>query len=213
MLKQNPVPSGQDDMFRSRLEQMIDPRHELVRLSGLVDWDGLAAALNVYYCADIGRPGESIRLMTGLILLKEIKGISDEEVCATWRENPYFQHFCGEEYFQHCLPVEPPSLSIFRKRIGEDGMEAILAQTIHMGLRSGAVEQTQLERVTVDTTVQEKAVKHPTDTRLCDKARQELVKLARQEGVTLRQSYVRKSRNALIKANKYGAARKMKRAR
>lgn len=213
MLKQNPVPGGQDDMFRSRLEQMIDPRHELVKLSRLVDWDGLASTLSVYYCADTGRPGESIRLMSGLLLLKEINGISDEEVCATWRENPYFQHFCGEEYFQHGLPVEPPSLSIFRKRIGEAGMEAILAQTIDMGLRSGAVESKQLERVTVDTTVQEKAVKHPTDTRLCDKARQELVKLARQEGVKLRQSYARNGRKALFKANKYAAARQMKRAR
>jgi len=213
MLKQNPVSSGQEDMLRNRLEQIIDLRHELVTLSRLVDWEGLATDLGVYYCPNTGRRGESIRLMAGLILLKEIKGISDEEVCFTWRENPYFQYFCGEEYFQHRLPVEPPSLSIFRKRIGEAGMEVILAQTIRIGLRSKTLQQKHLKRVTVDTTVQEKAVRYPTDTRLCHKARQALVALAKQEGVPLRQSYVRKGRYALFKANKYAAVRQMKRSR
>lgn len=213
MLQENPKESGQDDMFRSKLSSIIDLRHELVLLSGLVDWEGLRAALSVYYCADNGRPGESIRLLAGLLLLKDAKGLSDEEVCHVWRENPYFQYFCGEEYFQHRLPVEPPSLSIFRGRIGEAGVERLLQETISAGLKAGSVKIKDIEQVTVDTTVQEKAVKFPTDTQLCHKARLELVKLAGKHGVHLRQSYARKSKHALFMANKTMAARQMRRGR
>ena len=212
MLEKNPVLSGQDDMFRHRLANIIDMSHALVKLSGHIDWESLAADFSVYYCEDNGRPGGSIRLMAGLQLLKDLNGISDEEVCATWRDNPYFQYFCGEEFFQHQLPVEPPSLSIFRKRIGEAGMERLLQETIKLGLKTGTIKKRELEKVTVDTTVQEKAVKFPTDVRLCHKARTELVKLAKEHSIPLRQSYARKSRNALFMANKYASARQMKRA-
>ena len=213
MLKDNPKDSGQKDLFRSRLDAMIDMRHALVRLSDLVDWAGLAADMAPYYCADNGRPGEPIRLMAGLMLLKEMKGLSDEEVCAVWRENPYFQYFCGEEFFQHRLPVEPPSLSIFRKRIGEAGQERLLQETIRVGLASGVVTPRDLRCVTVDTTVQEKAIRYPTDTQLCHKARLELVKLAHKQSVPLRQSYVRKSKEAVFMANRYMAARQVNRGR
>src|SRR6202167_4424960 len=151
--------------------------------------------------------------MAGLQMLKDMKGLSDEEVCAVWRENPYFQHFCGEEFFQHRLPVEPPSLSIFRKRIGQAGMERLLQETIRIGLESATIEAKDLKRVTVDTTVQEKAIRFPTDTQLCHKAREELVKRAETFGITLRQSYVRLSRKALFLANRYMAARQMNRGR
>jgi len=213
MLQENPRESGQEDMFRSQLRSIIDLRHELVKLSHLVDWESLRADLSHYYCADTGRPGEPVRLMAGLLLLKDAKGLSDEEVCAVWRENPYFQYFCGEEFFQHRLPVEPPSLSIFRKRIGEQGEERLLQETIRVGLKAGALTVKDLARVNVDTTVQEKAIKFPTDTQLCHKARQELVKSADTHGVALRQSYVRKSKHAVFLANKYMAARQMLRGR
>ncbi len=168
MLKKNPKTAPQDELFRARLENIIDLRHEL---AALIDWDGLEAALSGYYCAGKGRPGGSIRLMTGLCFLKDIKGLSDEEVCAVWRENPYFQHFCGETFFQHRFPVEPPSLSIFRKRIGPEGAARLLAETIKAGLRTGAVSKRDLSQLTVDTTVQEKAVRFPTDVSACCKAR------------------------------------------
>ena len=213
MLKRNPETVAQDELFRTRLENIIDPRHELVKLAPLVDWDGLADDLASFYCADNGRPGGSIRLMAGLCFLKDMKGLSDEEICAVWRENPYFQYFCGETFFQHGLPVEPPSLSIFRDRIGEKGMERLLKETINLGLQTGAVSKRDLQRVTVDTTVQEKAVHFPTDVRLCHKAREELVALAKDEEVPFRQSYVRKSKKALFMANRYMAARQTKRAR
>jgi transposase, IS5 family len=213
MLQGNPKESGQEDMFRSRLRQIIDLRHELCALSGMIDWGGLGQDLSQHYCVDTGRPGEPVRLMAGLLFLKDMKGLSDEEVCATWRENPYFQYFCGEEFFQHRLPVEPPSLSIFRKRIGKDGMERLLRETIRLGLKAGAVTARDLQKVNVDTTVQEKAVKFPTDTQLCHKARAELVKLARRYAIGLRQSYARKSKTAVFLANKYMAASQVNRGR
>lgn len=213
MLQKNPRIMPQDDLFRPRLETIIDARHELVKLAALIDWDGLEADLSGFYCAATGRPGGSIRLMTGLCFLKDIKGLSDEEVCATWCENPYFQHFCGETFFQHRFPVEPPSLSIFRKRIGRSGTERLLAETIGAGLQSGTVSKRDFNHVTVDTTVQEKAVHFPTDARACHKAREELVKHAREHGVALRQSYARKGKQALFMANKYASARQVKRAR
>jgi IS5 family transposase len=151
--------------------------------------------------------------MAGLQLLKDMKGLSDEEVCEVWRENPYFQYFCGEEFFQHRLPVEPPSLSIFRKRIGKEGMERLLQETVRVGLKSGVVAARDLRRVNVDTTVQEKAIRFPTDTQLCHKAREELLKTADRYGVEVRQSYVRKSKQAVFLANKYMAARQMIRGR
>jgi len=213
MLKENPVKSGQKDMFRSRLDSIIDMRHELVRMTRGVGWSGLETDLSPYYCLNNGRPGYPVRLMAGLLLLKEMKGLSDEEVCAVWRENPYFQYFCGEEFFQHRLPVEPPSLSIFRSRIGEAGMERLLQETVRLGLKAGVVTAKDLQCVTVDTTVQEKAIRFPTDTQLCHKAREELVKLADAHTVSLRQSYLRKSKAAVFMANKYMAARQMNRGR
>src|SRR5579863_6844472 len=186
MLKENPKASGQEDLYRARLESIIDLTHELVKMMRLVGWNELASDLSPYYCADNGRPGEAIRLMAGLQLLKDMKGLSDEDVCEVWRENPYFQYFCGEEFFQHRLPVEPPSLSIFRKRIGAKGLERLLAETIRVGVRTGAVKARDLQKVNVDTTVQEKAVRFPTDTQLCHKAREELLKTAEHSGVEVR---------------------------
>jgi IS5 family transposase len=213
MLKENPQISGQNDLFRARLDQIIDLGHELAKLGALIEWSGLSKDLSRYYCANNGRPGEPIRLMAGLLLLKDLKGLSDEDVCAAWRENPYFQHFCGEEFFQHRLPVEPPSLSIFRKRIGEAGEERLLQETIKAGLKTGVVTPRDLKKVNVDTTVQEKAIRFPTDTQLCHKARQELVKTANRHGVALRQSYTRTSKHAVFLANKYMAARQVGRGR
>ncbi len=213
MLRKNPKKDRQDDLFRPRLENIIDPRHELVKLAALIDWDGLESDLSGFYCADNGRPAGSVRLMTGLCFLKDIKGLSDEEVCAAWCENPYFQHFCGETFFQHRFPVEPPSLSIFRGRIGEEGMECLLGETIKVGLQSGTISKRDFACVTVDTTVQEKAVHFPTDVRLCHRAREALVRLAKTQDIPLRQSYSRKGKQAQFMANRYMAARQVKRAR
>lgn len=213
MLKKNPTNSGQNDFFKDRLENIIDMSHRLVRLSGLIAWDVLEASISKHYCMGNGRPGGSIRLMAGLLMLKDIEGQSDESVCERWVENPYWQYFCGEEFFQHKFPVTPESLSYFRKRIGEEGMEALLAETIRLGLITKVVTKKEIEQVTVDTTVQEKAVTFPTDSKLRHKARVALVKLAQEHDLPLRQTYVRKGKEALFMAGRYSAARQMKRAK
>ena len=104
--------------------------------------------------------------MAGLHLLKHMKGLSDEELCAAWVENPYMQAFCGEIHFQHQAPFDRSSMTRWRRRIGAKEMELLVAETIRVAHETGAVNERQLSRVTVDTTVQTKAVAHPTDSHL-----------------------------------------------
>ena len=128
--------------------------------------------------------------MTGLHLLKHMKGLSDEETCATWLENPYFQAFRGETHFQHRLPIDRSSMTRWRQRIGADDLEALLAETIAVAVKTEAVNERQLERITVDTTVQTKAVAHPTDSHLILRAVEWLNRLAKRHGIKLRQSFL-----------------------
>ena len=151
--------SGETDMFRNRLDNMIDMRHELVRLAGLIEWKRFEEAVGALY-AEKGRPGLPTRLMVGLHLLKHARGISDDQVCAQWIENAYFQFFCGETYFQTKLPLDRTSMSVWRGRFGADKLELLLAETLAAATRAKAVDKSQMERVTIDTTAQTKAVAH-----------------------------------------------------
>ena len=90
MLQDNPGNSGQDDLYRARLESIIDLRHELAKLARLVDWDGLQQDLSQFYCADRGRPGGSVRLMAGLLLLKDMKGLSTRRSAKSGARTPIF---------------------------------------------------------------------------------------------------------------------------
>jgi len=180
-----------DDLFRSSLEAIVDPRHELIGLSVLIDWGRFDDAFGTYYHDRKGRRGLPTRLMAGLHLLKHMKGLSDEEACAAWLENPYFQAFCGETHFQHRLPFDRSSMTRWRQRIGAGDLEALLAETISVAVRTKAVSQRQLERITVDTTVQTKAVAHPTDSQLILRAIEWLNRAAKRHGIKLRQSFLR----------------------
>lgn len=204
--------SPQLDMFRKRLANILNHQHELYRLAGLIDWNAFEEGFGTLY-SENGRPGTPIRLMVGLTYLGHAFGLSDEEVVRRWVENPYWQFFCGEEYFRHDLPIDPSSLSRWRKRIGAEGSELILKITLLTGLQSGAVRESSLARITVDTTVQPKAVAFPTDSRLYNRSRERLVKLAAEHGVALRQSYCRLGAQALLKAGRYLHARQGKRAK
>jgi IS5 family transposase len=137
---------------------------------------------------------------------------SDESVVMKWVENPYWQYFCGELYFQHELPCHPTTLVKWRKRIGSSGMEKLLKQVLKTADGQQALQQVDLQRVNVDTTVQEKAIAFPTDARLYDKARRALVRQAKQHQVKLRQSYVRLGKQALLQQSSYAAARQGRRA-
>lgn len=199
------------DLFRNKLINLLDQRHALYRLAGVIDWQRFEDEFGKLYCDHNGSPGKPIRLMVGLEYLKHIHNLSDGQVVARWVENPYWQYLCGEEYFRHDLPIEPSSLSRFRRRIGESGCEKLLAESIQAGLRSRTVKRRDFKRVTVDTTVQEKAVSFPTDSKLLNRSRQRLVKLCQRHRIPLRQSYVRKGPQALLKANRYAHAKQMRR--
>ena len=103
------VDDGSEDLFRSRLLAMIDPRHELVKLGKALDWSVFEDAFGPLYHESQGRPGLPARLMVGLHLLKYKDGVSDDQICARYLDSPYVQHFCGEVYFQHALPLDRSS--------------------------------------------------------------------------------------------------------
>jgi transposase, IS5 family len=184
MRPSKPDPKEPDDLFRARLSQQI------------------------------GRPPASAaRLMVGLCYLQHAFALSDEEVVARWVENPYWQYFCGFDHLQLALPIDPSSLVRWRRRIGQDGIELLLQETIAAAQRGEAVKPQSLERVSVDTTVQPKAIAHPLDSRLYHRGREILVRLAKRHGVPLRQSYARLAKKALRLASRYAHARQMQRAR
>ena len=147
--------SGMEELFRSNLKNIINLRHELVRLAELIDWARLEAHFAPYY-KEAGCPGLPIRLVVGLHLLKHIEGLSDEAVCERWERDPYMQYFCGEEYFQHAFPLERSGMTHFRNRVGDQALETLLQETLAAAHRAGALSVRATEAVAVDTTVQEK---------------------------------------------------------
>ena len=212
-MKAKKPPPEQDDLLRARLVEMIDMRHELVKLETLIDWDVFEREWTGFFPSHTGRPATLTRLVAGLLYLQHAHALSDEAVVARWAENPYWQHFCGETFFQHRLPIDPSSLTRWRKRIGEEGVEWMLTQTIEAGKRAGAVKGNDLKRVTVDTTVMEKNIAHPTDARLYEAARCKLVRLAREAGIGLRQNYNRLAPRLAGQVGRYAHARQFKRMR
>jgi transposase, IS5 family len=88
-------------------------RHALCVLAGKIDWRALENKFGPLYAVGVGRPGHPIRLMEGMQLLKYLRNVSDQEVVATWTENPYWQYFCGEQYFCHDLPIDPSLMTGF----------------------------------------------------------------------------------------------------
>ena len=140
------------DMFRSKLVNIINMQHPLVKLSKLIDWDLLHRHFEVYYSEE-GRPGLPIRLLVGLHLIKHVENLSDEGVCERWERDPYIQYFCGEEYFQHKLPCERSGFSHFRKRVGEKALELMLQESLAAAYKCGALDIKATEEVAVDTTV------------------------------------------------------------
>lgn len=202
------------DFFRSRLDGMIDLRHPLAVLASRMPWNSIEAALAPVLArkgkdgrnvvgedlfgptlavagagiSAAGRPRLPIRLMVSLLYLKHAFNESDESVCERWAENVYWQFFCGEEYFQMRLPCDPTNLVRFRQALGEAGVEELLATTIAAAVQMKAIKPTEFERVIVDSTVQEKAIAYPTDSRLLEVARAKVVQLAKRAGIQLKQT-------------------------
>lgn len=205
--------SGAQDLFRSRLDQIIDMDHALVKLARTINWRFLEETFGAVYSDGVGQPPLPTRLMAGLSILKHTYNLSDEAICEKWIENPYYQYLCGEEFFQHKLPFDRSSITRWRNRMGEERLQALLQESLAVATRTDAIKPADLARVIVDTTVQPKNVTFPTDAKLANRAREKLVRLAQQHGVTLRQSYARVGKFELVKHQRYAHARQFNRAK
>ncbi len=199
-------------LFQSRLDQILNMKHPLVRLAQAIDWPVFEEEFGPCYCEGKGRPAKPARLMVGLHYLKHAFNESDESVVERLLENPYWQYFCGFEYFQHDFPLDPTSLVKWRKRVGADGIDLLLKETVDSAKRVKLLKKSDCKRVNVDTTVQEKAIAFPTDAALYHKMRVKLVKASGDRGIKLRQSYSRVGKKTLFKQNQYRHASQHKRA-
>ena len=228
-----------DDFFRSRLDQMIDLRHPLAVLASRMPWQEIEASLAHQFARQVktgkkvediglfgpevrvvgggrsnaGRPRLPIRLMVSLLYLKHAFNESDEGVVKRWAETPTWQYFSGMDYFEHRLPCDATLVGKFRKLIGEEGVEELLSQTISAALSMKLIDQKALETVVVDTTVQPKAIAHPTDSRLLEVARAKLVEVAKEAGITLKQTFAKEGKQLTRKAGGYAHARQFRRLR
>jgi transposase, IS5 family len=207
-----PRDNRQKDLLRPALEDIIDLAHPLVRLACEIDWQFLDSRFASVCTSGPGQPPLPTRLVAGLFILKHMHDLSDEVLCARWLENPYYQFFCGEVSFCHKLPFERSSLTHWRQRLGEEHLVALVQESLSVAHKTGALATRDLERVVVDTTVQPKAIAHPTDARLCHRALEKLVELAKRSGVPLRQSYRRVAKRAAIMIGRYSHAHQFKRA-
>jgi IS5 family transposase len=208
-----PRDDRQKELFRPALEEIIDMGHPLVRLAQKIEWEFLDRQLGGVYRPGAGHPPLPVRLMAGLLILKHMHSLSDEALCARWVENPYFQYFCGEQVFRHELRFDRSSLTRWRQRLGEDRLVALIQESLSVANKTGALATKDLERVAADTTVQPKAIAHPTDARLTHKAIEKLVAFAKRNGITLRQSYLRLAKRAAIMVGRYTHAHQFNRAR
>ena len=208
-----PRDDRQKDLLRLALEEIIDLGHPLARLGRAIDWTFLDGRFASVCAPGAGQPGLPTRLVAGLFILKHMHDLSDEVLCARWLENPYYQFFCGELSFCHQLPFDRSSLTHWRQRLGEEQLVALLQESLSVAHKTGALATKDLERVVVDTTVQPKAIAHPTDARLCHRALEKLVDLAQRHDVPLRQSYRRVAKRAAIMVGRYTHAHQFTRAR
>ena len=226
-----------DDFFRARLDAMVDPRHPLAVLARRMPWSEIEASLAPLFArkahaskwrddADLfgptqvviaggvsraGRPRLPIRLMVSLLYLKHAFNESDESLVQRWSENVVWQLFSGMDYYQTKLPCDATQIGRFRRVLGEAGVEQLLKTTIETAVNIQAVKKQELERVIVDTTVQEKAIAHPTDSRLLDVARDKIVRVAQRVGIKLKQTYAAESKALRRRAGGYAHAKQFKR--
>lgn len=195
------------------LRDHIDLQHPLVELADLIDWQAIERVAAVPVVPGPGRPQLRARLVAGLLYLQHAFDLSDDQVVAGWLENPYWQVFTGETHLQTELPIDPSSLSRWRTRLGEAGIEELLAQSIEAAKRAGVIKPSSIRRVIVDTTVMQKAIAYPTDSALLERSRAQLVQAAQRCNLTLRQNYNREGPRLARQIGRYAHARQFKRMR
>ncbi|WP_310564758.1 IS5 family transposase [Hydrogenophaga sp.] len=227
-----------DDFFRSRIDHMIDLRHPLAVLASRMPWQEIEARVaqvfsrkgragvampdldlfgeqvqRVAVASNAGRPRVPLRIMIALLYLKHAFNESDEDVVERWGETPTWQFFSGQAYFEHHRPCDATTLVKFRQLLGEEGLEELLAQTINVAVELKLIKAQELSRVIVDSTVQHKAIAHPTDSRLLEKARAKLVEAAKEAGIDRKQTFAKEGKELGRKAGRYAHARQYKRMR
>ena len=231
-----PVCPATEDFFRARLDHMIDLRHPLAVLSSRMPWQQIEAAVSHLFsrqsrvgkampdldlfgeasvavgrASNAGRPRVPLRIMIALLYLKHAENLSDEKVVERWADSPNFQFFSGQAYFEHRQPCDATTLIKFRQLLGEEGVEELLAQTINVAVELKLIHPSDLATVIVDSTVQSKAIAHPTDSRLLEVARTKLVEAAKAMDVDLKQTYAKEGKILSHKAGRYAHARQYKR--
>ncbi len=228
-----------DDFFRARLDSMIDMRHPLAVLATRMPWAEIEASLapllahkdrdgRLVQDADLlgptaqlagagqsnaGRPRLALRLMVALLYLKHAFNLSDEELCERWSENVVWQFFSGLAYYEPRLPCDATQIGRFRRVLGEAGIEQLLKSTIEASVLMGVVKKAEFERIIVDTTVQEKAIAHPTDSRLLEIARHKVASAAKRCGIALKQTFAKEGKELRRKAGGYAHAKQFRRLR
>ena len=180
--------SKQLSMFSS-LEDMLSHEHPLFQLSNKINWERFENAFSPLYCSNNGRPAHPIRLMCGLLILKHLRNVSDEMMVSQWSENAYYQYFCGGLEFMPKQPCDASDLVHFRNRIGEEGMELILAESIRVNTDHD--NEDHFDTAFIDSTVQEKNITYPTDAKLHKKIIKNVLKIVHDKSLPLRQSYTR----------------------
>ena len=211
MLKKLPV-QPQLEMFKTVLSSFINPEHELCKLATKIDWTSLEKEFEPLY-GTVGRPSIPIRTIVGLLLLKQIYNLGDETVIERYIDSPYFQHFCGEVYFQYRYPFDPSDFVHFRKRIGEEGMKVIFKQSIDLFGKENV--KREVKEVRIDTTVQEKNITFPTDRKLIEKVIGHCRRIAGNEGIKLKRTYgreIKQLKHQLRFARKPKNMKKLKKA-
>ena len=221
------------DFFRSRIDAMINLKDPLAVLATRLPWDQLESAVAAKFerqsrtgrvldgqdlfgptqvlagagISNAGRPKLSIRLMASLVYLKHSFNLSDEELVVRWSENVLWQFFSGMVYYEHRLPCDATQIGRFRRDMGEEGLELLLKATIDTAVAIDAVKPKDLQRVIVDTTVQEKAIAHPVDSRLLEIARHKVASSAKRAGIQLKQTFVKEGKELRRKAGGYAHAK------
>jgi IS5 family transposase len=208
------IPKKEDksSLYKIPLKKLLNSRHPLYRMAEAIDWASFDEAFTPLFCLDNGRPGISTRMMVALHYLKYSENLSDEEVVEKWVQNPYWQYFCGGEYFEHEFPIHPTSMTRWRKKVSKSGAEKLLKETILTGFREKVFKKKDLEHVNVDTTVQEKNITFPTDAKLYYQGIRILNRYAKKHGVKTKQTYERVGKGHLIRQSRYAHAGQMKRA-
>jgi transposase, IS5 family len=225
------------DFFRARIDVMINLNDPLAVLATRLPWAQIEAALQAKFerqhragqiregqdlfgptvvlegagTSNAGRPKLPIRLMASLLYLKHSFNLSDEEVAVRWSENVLWQFFSGMDYYEHRLPCDATQIGRFRRDLGEEGLELLLKATIDTAVAIKAVKPKELERVIVDTTVQEKAIAHPVDSRLLEIARHKVVSAAKRAGIQLKQTFAKEGKELRRRAGGYAHAKQFRR--